>query len=435
MIFAYYFTDPMLSLYHQSVGGMMPIFDQKPKQQIIQPQKSTPQQSNQGAQLTRTPLTDEQFQRIQARSRMLLKRNLQLLQAPGEQKNDQDLEPDSIQNEIALDAKQNDVDSATQNDLENTTEPVMLEETSPEIATAIKTVMRYIESQNFEGAARFLKALPKKILVIVLEKVLGKAPKFSASKITAEQLADILKGTLAKIPKSLLDTFNKMKSFKAGKWDPKGNIDKGAYIGTEVHNAIAQKYRDSNSGDDVFLNHSPISSILKSFPGSNVATLAEKARLKPDILNVTKRHLYEIKPETNATAAVLERDMYVELFKLAGVDIQRGPSNAPGTSGVVQAPGGFAVYYSPVPGVVLYRKRNGDFDPYALPVAATAEEQEKNKQQQPTQSPALASSGLSAELEKLRADTGLSPEAFLLLMIFSEATRILFPARNFLPIP
>ncbi len=413
----------------------MPIFDQKPKQQIPTPSQNKSKQSEQGQQshVRRKP-TPEEFERIQAQSSNFLKRWGQGIQNSIDQNNARNAEPGVGQNDLETIPK-NDSEITAQNNLETTTEPVMLEETSPEIATAIKTVMRYIESQNFEGAARFLKALPKKILVIVLEKVLGKAPKFSASKITAEQLADILKGTLAKIPKSLLDTFNKMKSFKAGKWNPKGNIDKGAYIGTEVHKAIAEKYVLSNPGDKVFGNYSSLSSILEFFPGSNIAALAEKARLKPDILNVTKRHLYEIKPETNATAAVLERDMYVELFKLAGVDIERGPSGAPGTSGVVQAPGGFAIYYSPVPGVILYRKRNGDFDPYALPVAATAEEQEKNKQQQPTQSPALASSGLSAELEKLRADTGLSPEAFLLLMIFSEATRILFPARNFLPIP
>lgn len=413
----------------------MPIFDQKPRQQITQPQKSTPQQSNQGAQLTRTPLTDEEFQRIQARSRMLLKRNLQLLQAPGEQKNDQDLEPDSIQNEIALDANQNDVDSATQNDLETTTEPVMLEETSPEIAKAYAAVMRFIDAQDFEGAAKFLKTLPKKILTPVLEKILGKAPKFSAVKIIADQLTDILKGSLARISQSLLDKFNKMKSFKAGKWEPKGKIDPGAYIGTEVHKAIARAYADNNPGDRVIQNYSPISTILEFFPGSNVAALADKARLKPDILNITKRHLYEIKPETNATAAVLERDMYVELFKLAGVEIERGPSDAPGTSGVVQAPGGNAVYYSPVPGVILYRKRNGDFDPEKVPVAANVKEQEKDKQQQPTQSPALASSGLSPELETLRLTLGLSLEAFVLYLIFSEGSRILFPPRNLLPIP
>jgi hypothetical protein len=424
----------------------MPVFDQKPKQQI--PQPSQTKQANQGSQPNRysAPVeqTEEQKQKIAARNLRSLQRVFGMTDAEfAETSWGKKLksETQAIPENQTLETQDSTLENTTQDaltnqiDLETTTEPVMLEENSPEIATAIKTVMRYIESQNFEGAARFLKVLPKKILIVVLEKVLGKAPKFSASKITAEQLADILKGTLAKIPKSLLDTFNKMKSLKAGKWEPKGNIDRGAYIGTEVHKAIAQKYEDSNPGDKVFLNDSPISSILKFFPGSNVSTLAEKARLKPDILNVTKRHLYEIKPETNATAAVLERDIYVELFKLAGVDIERGPSDAPGTSGVVQAPGGFAVYYSPVPGVILYRKRNGDFDPVNVPVAATAEEQEKNKQQQPTQSPVLASSGLSAELEKLREDTGLSPEAFLLLMIFSEATRVLFPARNFLPIP
>jgi hypothetical protein len=102
---------------------------------------------------------------------------------------------------------------------------------------------------------------------------------------------------------------------------------------------------------------------------------------------------------------------------------------------VVQVPGGNAVYYSPVPGVILYRKRNGDFDPEKVPVAATLEEQEKNKQQQPTQSPVLVSSGLSPELEALRESLGLSLEAFILYLIFSEGSRILFPPRNLLPIP
>jgi hypothetical protein len=409
--------------------GIVPIFDQKPKQQIAQPNTFKPaDQSPQVNPYRPVGRTSEQQQRLDKLNRLRLQR---LFGKVGI-----NVESAELQSETQEPTTETQEALTNQNNLGNTPEALILEDTPPEITTAVQAVMRYIESQNFEGAARFLKTLPKKILIVVLEKVLGKAPKFSASKITAEQLADILKGTLAKIPKSLLDTFNKMKSFKAGKWEPKGNIDKGAYIGTEVHKAIALKYEQSNLGDDVITNYKSVGTILKkNFPGSNVAALGDKAGLKPDILNVTKRHLYEIKPETNATAAVLERDMYVELFKLAGVDIERGPSDAPGTSGVVQAPGGFAVYYSPVPGVILYRKRNGDFDPYALPIAATAEEQEKNKQQQPTQTPALASSGLSAELEKLREDTGLSPEAFLLLMIFSEATRILFPPRNFLPIP
>jgi hypothetical protein len=418
--------------------GLVPIFDQKPKQQITGPEQNKPNQTGQVSQYTpQKKLTPEEYERFQARSRAFLKRDLQQLQALREQKDAGALEPDLIQDEVALDANQNDSESTTQNDLETTTEPIMLEETSPEITKAFQTVMRYIESQNFEGAARFLKAMPKKLATAVLEKVLGKALKAGFLKVTADQLADILKGSLGRISQTLLDKFNKMKPMKGGEWEQPGNLRADAYVGSEIHKAIAQKYRDSNSGDDVFLNNSPISSILKSFPGSNVATLAEKARLKPDILNVTKRHLYEIKNETNTTDAVTERDVYIELFKLAGVEIERGPSDSPGVNGVLQAPGGYAVYYSPVPGVILYRKRNGDFDPKLVPIAATKEEQEKNKQEQPSRelTPALASSGLSAELEELRLSLGLSVGAFVLYLIFSEGSRILFPPRNLLPIP
>jgi hypothetical protein len=125
------------------------------------------------------------------------------------------------------------------------------------------------------------------------------------------------------------------------------------------------------------------------------------------------------------------------LFKLAGIEIFQGPSNAPGANGVVQAPGGHAIYYSPVPGVILYRKKNGDFDPQRVPVTAALEEKEKQEQQNPNVAgtPALAQSSLPQPLEDLRLSMGLSVGAFLLYLIFSEGSRILFPPRNLIPIP
>ena len=112
-------------------------------------------------------------------------------------------------------------------------------------------------------------------------------------------------------------------------------------------------------------------------------------------------------------------------------------STSGGLGAIAGAAGGFAVYYSPAPGVILYRKHNGDFDLKLVPIAATREEQNTNKQEQPSRqpTPALASSGLSPELEELRLSLGLSLEAFVLYLIFSEGSRILFPPRNLLPIP
>jgi hypothetical protein len=365
-------------------------------------------------------LTPDQLKRAQKQSRSSL--------PLGSNQQDLTQEKDETQNSIL---------DTTQNGLE-TTGPAILESASPEVEQAYQAVMRHIKAQDFEGAAKLLKALSANLGKAVLEKILGKAPKTSFIKLTAEQLMDILKSSLGKIPKAVLDMFNKMKPMKGSKEFNANGRDEGAYIGTEVHKEIAKNYQFENPADSVITNYVSISTILKErFPSADVSAVGKGTLKKPDILNVTKRHLYEIKTEASATAAVIERDEYIEWFKLAGVAIERGPSDAPGANGVVKAPGGYAVYYSPAPGVILYRKRNGDFDPKLVPIAATKEEQEKNKQEQPSRqsTPALASSGLSPELESLRLSLGLSLEAFVLYLIFSEGSRILFPPRNLLPIP
>ena len=122
---------------------------------------------------------------------------------------------------------------------------------------------------------------------------------------------------------------------------------------------------------------------------------------------------------------------------MAGVEIFQGPSNAPGANGIVQAPGGHAIYYSPVPGVILYRKKNGDFDPQRVPITTTLEEKEKQEQQTPDipGTLVLAQSSLPQPLEDLRLSMGISVGAFLIVMIFRESARVWFPPSNFLPFP
>jgi hypothetical protein len=311
---------------------------------------------------------------------------------------------------------------------------------SEAIAKAVAAVRTLLGAEKWEEAAKMLKELPANVFRAVATQILKNLPKISIVKVTAEQLVDILKGTAGKISDDILKQLNKFKPFEKGAWNKPENLRPDAYIGTRIHAAIAKNYQDANSGDLVYLNYSPISTILgKSFPDANLSKFPkEKLGMKPDILNITKKHLYEIKSEASVADAVIERDVYIALFKMAGIDIYQGPSNAPGTNGVVQAPGGYAIYYSPLPGVILYRKKNGDFDPKKVPITATLEEEEKRGQQTPTApgtTPALAQSSLPKELEEWRLSMGLSVGAFLLYLIFSEGSRIVFPPRNLLPIP
>jgi hypothetical protein len=330
--------------------------------------------------------------------------------------------------------------------LESTTnldpEPLIeAQATQPEAVTkALAAVRTLLGAEKWEEAAKMLKELPTNVFRAVATQILKNLPKISIVKVTAEQLVDILKGTAGRISNDILKQLNKFKPFEKGAWNKPDNLRPDAYIGTRIHAAIAKNYQDANSGDLVYLNYSPISTILgKSFPDANLSKFPkEKLGMKPDILNITKKHLYEIKSEASVADAVIERDVYIALFKMAGIEIFQGPSNAPGANGVVQAPGGHAIYYSPVPGVILYRKKNGDFDPTKVPITATLEEKEKQEQKTPVApgtNPALAQSSLPEPLENLRLSMGLSVGAFLLYLIFSEGSRIVFPPRNLLPIP
>jgi hypothetical protein len=165
-----------------------------------------------------------------------------------------------------------------------------------------------------------------------------------------------------------------------GPWAPSGNQPGGLYIGTEAHNAIAGSYRAAHVGDRMFFNHSPLSSILEVFETLarrkvNPAALAEdELARRPDIANISRRHLYEIKPATAQAEAAAQARMYLSLFERAGVDMSLGPMGEPGTSGGLPGPAGVFMFQSPEPGVITYEYRRGRLVPVpvAQPEPATA---------------------------------------------------------------
>jgi hypothetical protein len=149
-----------------------------------------------------------------------------------------------------------------------------------------------------------------------------------------------------------------------GPWAPPGNGWIGFYIGNSAHLGIAAEYRAAHTGQAVFTNFIPMSSILASLR-IDPSVLGADAGLKPDIANVspTKRHLYEIKPSGSEHIGGAEAAMYLGLFARAGYPMTLGSPGEPGTRGILPAPGGYYMFYCLTPGVISYKYRRGSFQP------------------------------------------------------------------------
>jgi hypothetical protein len=158
-------------------------------------------------------------------------------------------------------------------------------------------------------------------------------------------------------------------------WNPPGGQPIPYYIGSEAHVAIAAHYRSEHTGDQVFTNFSPISTILSAWEamGNPVTgkTRASSLALKPDIANLSRTHLYEIKPTLSAGLAVAEAKMYQGIFTRAGVPMTLGPTTEPGTAGVVPAPAGVYVFESPLAGAITYQYRRAKVVPVPVPQRQT----------------------------------------------------------------
>jgi hypothetical protein len=149
-----------------------------------------------------------------------------------------------------------------------------------------------------------------------------------------------------------------------GPFSPPGKQAIPHYIGIEAHAAIAQIYDLAHPGDATFFNYIEMSTILRAAARLGMSPLANKLKsadlgLKPDITNLSRSHLYEIKPVNLQYQGVAEAEMYQELFVAAGIPISLGPTMEDGTRGAVPAPAGVYIFESPVPGVIVYRYRQG----------------------------------------------------------------------------
>ena len=150
------------------------------------------------------------------------------------------------------------------------------------------------------------------------------------------------------------------------------------YIGNEAHRLIARHCRNAHEGDEVYVNATPIQSILAKLRDNGAAVTdtaltAEQMLLRPDIVNITRMHIYEIKPASAAWAGSAQVALYTGIFARSGVMMALGPSTEPGTSGALPAPGGVFIFGSPEPGVIVYQYRRARLVRVRKPAPARAE--------------------------------------------------------------
>jgi hypothetical protein len=141
------------------------------------------------------------------------------------------------------------------------------------------------------------------------------------------------------------------------------------YIGLSAHDAIASYYEAAHPEHRslIYTNRIANRTIIADMGLDPGATRMRKWKLdaEPDIVNMgpIPGHLYEIKPWSAAPAAMAEAMAYTSILRYAGVNVGLGPSSDPGVQGVIPAPGGYVVFWSPAPGVILYQWGPGTFDP------------------------------------------------------------------------
>lgn len=157
-----------------------------------------------------------------------------------------------------------------------------------------------------------------------------------------------------------------------GPWAPPGEQPIPLYIGNAAHAGIALSYQNAHLGETVATNTSPLKSILEAIrklhgaDGQKVdkSSLADDdLGLRPDITNLTRLHLYEIKPLAAQAAGAAKAATYVSLFAKAGVTVALGPTTEPGVEGGIPAPAGVYMFWSPQPGVIVYQYRKGKLVP------------------------------------------------------------------------
>jgi hypothetical protein len=160
-------------------------------------------------------------------------------------------------------------------------------------------------------------------------------------------------------------------------WTPPGKQPGPLYRGNEAHRAIAKHYEAKHKGERVVSNFTLISTILNNL--EEMGHRVERSRLtreernrRPDILNVTRLCLYEIKPLGAAGDGDSQAMLYISILNKAGVAVSLGPPNDPGTTGQLPAPGGVIIFRCVRPGVIEYQYREGRLVPVPIPVTRDA---------------------------------------------------------------
>jgi hypothetical protein len=236
-----------------------------------------------------------------------------------------------------------------------------------------------------------------------------------------------------------------------GGWNPPGQQPIPFYVGNEAHVAIALAYVAAHAGERVFTNVIPFSTILGQTPGARPSAVdAANLALKPDIANITLHHLYEIKPAAQLAEAQAKLTLYLGIFNTAGVPMAAGPQTAAGTAGVVPAPGGYYMYESPLPGVILYQYRRGQYQPQPetqpqlqpnpLPVPVPVPTPVPGPQPTPAPNPQPGPQPQPQRQpddnfwHRMEVATGLTGTALVIYLIISEGSRVI-PVRNLVPVP
>jgi hypothetical protein len=161
-----------------------------------------------------------------------------------------------------------------------------------------------------------------------------------------------------------------------GPWTPPGRQPGGLYVGIEAHERIAREYEAAHRGDRVLSNYTPMVSVLRAMKaekGGDALTESELLK-RPDIVNLDKLHLYEIKPATAQGAGAAKAGLYLGLFGKAGIAMQLGPVGEPGTEGGLPAPNGVFIFRAVQPGVIVYEYRHGRLVPVPVPQPEGAKE-------------------------------------------------------------
>jgi RHS repeat-associated protein len=148
---------------------------------------------------------------------------------------------------------------------------------------------------------------------------------------------------------------------KSKKWDPPSNDKKtkATYVGNEIHKEIAAYYTATHPGNVIYTNYHSIAEIANALGLGNKSVKGED--VEPDIADFgpvgskRKVKIYEIRPEDDLVGAETKAISEVAVLNAKGIPARLGPMSEPGTYGWVPAPNGWAKFWSPVPGVIVYK--------------------------------------------------------------------------------